>query len=112
MTLEARLAFVLFFFALWCGLALLPWAAAAVISRGRGALAALPLALAGGAAGGVLVPLLGLRDATGFLLSVPAALLAASLASAAGVALGRRLFPTTGGAPDEPGPWRQGPGGR
>lgn len=91
MTLEARLAFVLFFFALWCGLALIPWAVAAVLSRGRGALPALPLALAGGAAGGVLVPLLGLRDALGFLLSLPAALLAAALASAAGIALASRL---------------------
>ncbi len=91
MTLEARLAFILFFFALWCLLGLFPWAIAAVLARGRGALLALPLALAGAAAAGVLVPLLGLRDALGFTLSLPAALGGGALASAAGIALARRL---------------------
>ena len=98
MTLEARLAFVLFFFALWCALGLLPWALAAVLTRGRGALLALPLALAGAAAGGVLVPLLGLRDALGLFLSLPAALVGGALASAAGIALGRRLSAPAAGS--------------
>ena len=91
MTLEARISFVLLFFALWCILGLLPWAVAAVLSRGRGALLALPLALAGAAASGVLVPLLGLRDALGFFISLPAALGGGALTSAAGIALARRL---------------------
>ena len=99
-TLEARLAFILAFFAVWIILGLLPWTLAAVLTRGRGALPALPLALAGAAAGGVLIPLLGLRDTLGFLLSLPAALAGGALASAAGIALARRLSapptPTTG----------------
>src|SRR3989304_2859398 len=56
MTFEARLLFVLFFFVIWCVLGLFPWALAAVLSRGRGALLAPPLALAGAAPAGVLVP--------------------------------------------------------
>ncbi|HEU4759750.1 MAG TPA: hypothetical protein VFT91_07185 [Dehalococcoidia bacterium] len=93
MTSEARLGFVLLFFALWCLIGLLPWTVAAVLARGRGALLALPLALAGAAAGGVLVPALGLRDTLGFILSLPAALAGGLLASAAGLALARRLSP-------------------
>jgi len=52
---------------------------------------ALPLALAGAVAGGVLVPLLGLRDALGFFISLPAALVGGAIASTAGIALARRL---------------------
>ncbi len=91
MTTEARLAFILMFFALWCAIGLIPWTAAAVFSRGRGALLTLPLALAGASAAGVLVPLLGLRDTLGFALSLPAALAGGALASAAGITLARRL---------------------
>ena len=53
MTTEARIAFVLFFFAVWCFLGLIGWAIAAVIVRGRGALPALPLALAAACAASV-----------------------------------------------------------
>jgi len=102
-TLEARLAFILFFFAVWCLLGLLPWAIAAVLSRGRGALLALPLALTGAAAAGVLVPLLGLRDALGFLLSLPAAVAGSTLASAAAIALARRLSGTASSTDDRNG---------
>jgi len=91
MTPEARLAFVLFFFAAWCFLGLLVWAIAAVIARGRGALPALPLALAAASAAGAAVPLVGLDDFTGFLLSFPTAFLAGGIASAAGVFFVRRL---------------------
>jgi len=97
-TFEARLAFILGFFAIWCLIGLIPWAAAAVVSRGRGALPALPLALAGACTAGVLVPLLGQRDGLGFVLSLPAALAGGALASAAGIALGRRLAPRTAGS--------------
>jgi hypothetical protein len=100
MTTEARLAFIVFFVVVWCFLALVPWAVAAVIVRGRGALLALPLALAGGAAAGVLVPLVGLRDATGFLLSLPSASIGGALASVLGIAIARRLTPTD--TPNEP----------
>lgn len=90
-TLEARVAFILFFFLVWCLLGLIPWAVAAVMSRGRGALFALPLALAAAAAAGVFIPLVGLRDATGFFLSLPAALVAGALGAFAGIRLARRL---------------------
>ena len=90
-TVEARLAFIFLFFFIWCVLGVIPWAAAAVWTRGRGALLALPLALAAAAAAGVFVPLVGLRDTTGFFLSLPAALLGSALASVAGIAVSRRL---------------------
>ena len=91
MTFEARLGFLLFFFALWCFLGLLPWAVAAVISRGRGALPALPLALAAACAFGVFIPLIGLRDTAGFFISLPMALLGSALASAGGIWFARRI---------------------
>ncbi len=90
-TEEARLAFILLFFLIWCVLGVIPWAVAAVWTRGRGALLALPLALAGAAAAGVFLPLVGWRDTTGFFLSLPAALAGSALASAAGIAASRRL---------------------
>ena len=91
MTLEARLGFILIFFLLWFIVGLLPWTVAAVLTRGRGALLALPLALAGAAAAGVIVPLAGQRDAAGFFISLPAALVGGALASAAGIHFARRL---------------------
>jgi len=99
MTPEARLAFVIFFFAVWCFLGLITWVVAAVIARGRGALPALPLALAGAGVAGVAVPLAGLDDAAGFFLSLASALLAGAIASAAGIALARRLWPTQAAQP-------------
>jgi hypothetical protein len=91
MTFEARLAFVLFFFALWLFFGLLIWAAVAVLRRGRGAMLALPLALAGAAAAGVLVPVLGWQDAGGFVFSVCTACVGAALGAFAGVALSDRM---------------------
>jgi hypothetical protein len=91
MTFEARLAFVLFFFLCWTIVALLPWAVTAVAVRGRGAIIALPLAVFAAWAAGVVVPLAGWRDATGFFVSLLAALVAASAASAAGIAVARRI---------------------
>jgi hypothetical protein len=84
-TVEARAAFLAFFFVVWALLGLLPWVAAALWRRGRGVLLALPLALLAGAAGGVAVPLAGADDARGFLFSLGAALLAGGLATALGV---------------------------
>lgn len=91
MTPEARLAFVLFFFAVWCFLGLIAWAVAAVVARGRAALPALPLALAGAAAAGVAVPLAGLDDATGFFLSLATAFVGGAVVSVAGIVAARRL---------------------
>jgi hypothetical protein len=91
MTIEARLAFIAFFLICWSLLGLIPWALAAVWRRGRGAILALPLALAGACAGGVLVPFLGRRDLTGFLISLLTALIGSGAASAAGIALSRRI---------------------
>ena len=91
MTFEARLAFVLFFFLCWTIVALLPWAVTAVAVRGRGAIIALPLAVFAAWAAGVFVPLAGWRDATGFFVSLLAALIAAAAGSVAGVAFARRI---------------------
>ncbi|MBI1885301.1 MAG: hypothetical protein HYS09_03135 [Chloroflexi bacterium] len=87
MIFEVRLAFVLGFFALWALLGLLPWVAASLWRRGRGVMLALPLAIAGGAAGGVTVPLAGADDARGFLLSLGTAFLGGALACLLGIRL-------------------------
>ena len=86
-----RLAFVLFFFLCWCVLGLLAWAIAAVASRGRGALLALPVALAAASAAGVLVPMFGQRDVTGFVISLGTATLGGAVGAIAGLAFHRRL---------------------
>lgn len=90
MPLDLKVIFLLIFFGLWAALGLLPWLVAAVVRRGRGAALALPLAVAGGCAGGVLVPLLGANDARGFLISLGAALGGALLASQLGFRLAGR----------------------
>ena len=92
MTFEARLIFVLLFFALWGFLGFLPWSLAAVIRRGRHVLPALPLAVAASSLAGVLVPLLGARDLTGFLVSIGTAFVGGVLATVAGVLLAHRLI--------------------
>jgi hypothetical protein len=94
MTTEARIGFVLFFLAVWCFIGLISWAVAAVIARGRGALPALPLALAAASAAGILVPLLGARDFAGFLMSLLSAAIGGALGAAGGIALARRIWPT------------------
>ncbi len=99
MTTEARIAFVLFFFALWCFVGLIPWAVAAVVARGRGALLALPIALAGACAAGVAVPVIGFDDFSGFLLSLATAFLAGGVASAAGIAVAQSLWPMRAAGP-------------
>ena len=93
MTFEARLAFIIFFFLCWTIVALFPWIAAALYVRGRGAAVALPLAILAGWAAGVFVPLVGMRDVTGFFVSLLAAFLAAGAGSVAGIAFARRILP-------------------
>lgn len=88
---EARLLFILFFFLCWCVIGLLPWIIAATVSRGRGALLALPLALTAASAAGVIVPAIGLRDSTGFVISLFTALLGGIAGSIGGIALYRRM---------------------
>ena len=100
MTFEARLIFVLLFFALWTFLGFLPWSFAAVICRGRHVLLALPLALAAASLAGVLVPLLGARDETGFLLSIATAFLGGVVGTVAGILLAVRISaPSAGSSP-------------
>lgn len=88
---EARAASVLFFFLVWSLVGLFPWVASAIAVRGRGALLALPLAVAAACAAGVLVPALGQRDLTGFLVSLLTALLGGIAGSVGGIAFYRRL---------------------
>ena len=64
---------------LWGAFGLVPWCAALVVGRGRGALVALPLAFVAGAAGGALVPALGGSGGVAFGIS----LLTATTAGAA-----------------------------
>jgi hypothetical protein len=90
-TFEARLVIVLLLLALWGTLGLLPWSAVAVIRRGRDVLPALPLAVGFACLAGLLVPLLGARDETGFFVSLALALVAGLAATLAGVAIARRL---------------------
>jgi hypothetical protein len=90
-TFEAKLAFIAFFLLCWSLLGLIPWAAASVWVRGRGALLALPLALGGACAAGIAVPLLGQRDAAGFFLSLLTALAGGLAGSLCGIALARRI---------------------
>jgi hypothetical protein len=92
MTTEARTAFVLFFFAVWCCVGLVPWAIAAVVARGRGALAALPIALAAACAAGAAIPVTGLDNFRGFLLSLVVAFVAAAVGSVAGIRIFQRLW--------------------
>ncbi len=70
---------------LWGALGLVPWCVALVVGRGRGALTALPLALAAGIAGGVLVPALGGKDGLGFAISLLTALAAGAVVSTVAV---------------------------
>ncbi len=110
MTPEARIGFVLLFFTIWCFLGLLGWAAVAVLRRGRGALLALPLALTGAAAAGVLVPVLGAQDAVGFFFSLITATVGGILGAAAGVIFSQRLGLSSPAPDDVLRPEREPPG--
>ncbi|MEX0800621.1 MAG: hypothetical protein WD379_05335 [Dehalococcoidia bacterium] len=91
MTFEARLIIVLLLFALWGFLGLLPWSLAAVLRRGRQVLPALPIAVGFACLAGVLVPLLGARDSTGFLVSIGTAFAGGVAGAVAGIALALRF---------------------
>jgi hypothetical protein len=93
MTVEARVLFVLLFFSVWAFMGLVAWAAVAVLRRGDGAIFALPVSLTASCAAGVLLPLAGLRDASGFFLSLAAALVGSLAGYALTLALLRRFAP-------------------
>ena len=71
--------------ALWGAFGLLPWCVALIVGRGRGALVAMPLALAAGIGGGALVPALGAKDGLGFAISLLAATAAGAIVSTVAV---------------------------
>jgi hypothetical protein len=103
-TFEVRLIIVLLLFAFWSFLGFLPWSFAAVIRRGRHVLLALPLALATASLAGVLVPLLGASDETGFLLSIATAFVGGILGTTGGVLLAVRLSAATAEPTTQNGP--------
>jgi hypothetical protein len=102
MTVEARILFVLIFFMGWASVGLIAWAAVAVLRRGRGAIYALPVSLFAACAFGVFVPLAGMDDASGFFLSLGAAVVGALFGYALVLALQRRLAPVAESAPSPP----------
>jgi 4-amino-4-deoxy-L-arabinose transferase-like glycosyltransferase len=67
--------FLTLFFATWLLLGSLPWVVISVRRRAYGALFALPFALLGGAAGGVIVPAAGLDNSLGVGISMLGAFL-------------------------------------
>ncbi len=67
---------------LWGACGLVPWCAALIVGRGRGALVALPVAFVAGVAAGALTPALGGKDSFGFGISLLAATAAGAVASA------------------------------
>jgi len=74
---------------MWAVLGFIPWLALAVLRRGRGVLIALPLAVAGGAVAGVLVPAAGVKDETGLFLSLGTALVGGLALALLGLRLSR-----------------------
>jgi hypothetical protein len=92
-TPEARLLFLLLFLFAWCVLGLIPWTVTTVASRGRGALITLPLSIGAACAAGILVPVLGLRDSTGVVLSMLAALVASAIVSVVAYRVIERVNP-------------------
>lgn len=58
---------------LWAGIGVLPWLALAVVHRGQDVLLTLPLSVAGGILGGLVVPALGFTDDRSLLISMPIA---------------------------------------
>jgi hypothetical protein len=60
---------------LWAGIGVLPWLVLAVIHHGQDVLLTLPLSVAGGILGGLLVPALGFTDERSLLISMLSAFL-------------------------------------
>ena len=93
MPVDLDIIFLALLFIMWAVLGFIPWLTLAVLRRGRGVLIALPLAVAGGAVGGVLVPAAGAKDETGLFLSLGTALVGGLALALLGIWLSRQ--PTT-----------------
>ena len=89
MPVDLDIIFLALLFIMWAVLGFIPWLALAVLRRGRGVLIALPLAVAGGAVGGVLVPAAGAKDEAGLFLSLGTALVGGLALSLLGLHLSR-----------------------
>jgi hypothetical protein len=89
MPIDLDIIFLALLFIMWAILGFLPWLALAVLRRGRGVLIALPLAVAGGAGGGVLVPAAGAKDEAGLFLSLGTALVGGLALALLGLRLSR-----------------------
>jgi len=89
MPIDLDVIFLALLFIMWAILGFLPWLALAVLRRGRGVLIALPLAVAGGAGGGVLVPAAGAKDEAGLFLSLGTALVGGLALALLGLRLSR-----------------------
>jgi hypothetical protein len=89
MPIDLDIIFLALLFIMWAILGFLPWLALALRRRGRGVLIALPLAVAGGAGGGVLVPAAGAKDETGLFLSLGTALIGGLALALLGLRLSR-----------------------
>ncbi len=89
MPIDLDIVFLALLFIMWAILGFIPWLALAVLRRGRGVLIALPLAVAGGAGGGVLVPAAGAKDETGLFLSLGTALVGGLVLALLGLRLSR-----------------------
>ncbi|UCH86392.1 MAG: hypothetical protein JSU97_07640 [Dehalococcoidia bacterium] len=89
MPVDLDIIFLALLFIMWAILGFLPWLALALLRRGRGVLIALPLAVVGGAGGGVLVPAAGARDETGLFLSLGTAIVGGLALALLGLRLSR-----------------------
>ena len=75
----------------WTGLGAAAWLAIAIVHRGRGVLAFLPLAMVGGIVAGVLVPAAGADNEAGLLLSLGTAVLGGFALSLLGIRIHTRM---------------------
>lgn len=89
MPIDLDIIFLALLFIMWAILGFIPWLVLAVLRRGRGVLIALPLAVVGGAGGGVLVPAAGAKDEAGFFLSLGTALVGGLALALLGLRLSR-----------------------
>ena len=83
--------FLAVLFVVWAGLGATAWLATAIVRRGRGVLAGLPLAMAGGIGAGVLVPAAGAHDEAGLLLSLGTALFGGFVLSLVAIRIHSRM---------------------
>ena len=83
--------FLALLFVVWAGLGAAAWLAIAVFYRGRGVLASLLPAMAGGIGAGVLVPALGADNEAGLMLSLVAALVGGFALALAAIRIQSRM---------------------